>query len=615
MSKISKFIKLDRDVLLEYIYNDGNLISEPYNILINSRDKINSYIAYDTTITGNNIDNQLFIIDYIDNKWDKVDVDKYSFLQVKNYSDALPIRHDTLRFHLPINWTFGEYLGFHIRVYAFNLLNNKEYNLSNFYFDMSDVNQQELLKFSTPALLFQEKMWGKYIELQVPALSEISSQLINNRPAPNSINFNLTDGNGLNMTSPIFVEFNFINDITSQRQYLLHSPVVATLPQTPEFEKLGLKIEASDKGDFYEIYGTYNNTIGEFNKFIDDSYVNGNRYYVEYHITMFEQNIRGKTMTVSVQDNFNDVIEYRPIIKYSTTTAIIDVEMRLIDSVDNSYILRTASYGMLQDEVSKYSLNMMKINLDNAYKPKIYNIKSNINPELVGVSNSFGIIPVNNSVKSPKISRVNPEIMTEQNIPTEKVNVYYPVFIEKYNIMAKSESSILNEKKFEGFGRIKILLYPFDNIIGFTIAEGDVNSPSYLDLSSFTELRFVIKNDDNTLSFDPYDESDQLDLVNGFIVFKLGESRFKEIKKIHKSGINAFYITGKNQSTTSLIYTGLFDIYDTNNNINELNELITEEIVEEKPALKVTTRQVSAVESIRATTSDKMNSLISKLKK
>ena len=118
--------------------------------------------------------------------------------------------------------------------------------------------------------------------------------------------------------------------------------------------------------NFFEIYGVYNDTIAGFSQFIDESFNIGHRYYVQYNITMYEQNIRGKTTTVTVHEGFNETIEYRPIIKYSTTTAIIDVEMRLIDAVDDSYIIRRASYGMLQDEVSKYSLNLTKINLSNA---------------------------------------------------------------------------------------------------------------------------------------------------------------------------------------------------------------------------------------------------------
>jgi hypothetical protein len=46
-------------------------------------------------------------------------------------------------------------------------------------------------------------------------------------------------------------------------------------------------------------------------------------------ITVYEQNIRGKTTTITVS-NFNEIIDFRPIIKTSTTTAIIDIEMSVI---------------------------------------------------------------------------------------------------------------------------------------------------------------------------------------------------------------------------------------------------------------------------------------------
>jgi hypothetical protein len=588
MAKVSKFIKLDKDVLLEYIYNDGNLVSEAYNILVNSKDRKRSYMAFDTSSTGNNQANQLFLIDPIEGKWGKVNTNYYTFLQVKNYSAPSPTRHDTLKFHIPVNWTFGEYLGFYVRVYTFDSLNNTQFELSNFYFDMSDVSKQNLLNFSTPALLFHEKLWGKNIQIEIPAVSEISSQLTNNRPTDNSINFNLTGGNGLSLNAPIFVDFHFIKNIqtiNSVTNYLLEPAVTTTIPQTPDFERLGLKIENSTNGDFFEIYGTYNGTIAEFKRFIDDSITLGNRYYVQYNITTYEQNIRGKTTTITMMDNFNESIEYRPIIKYSTTTAIIDVEMRLIDSVDDSTIIRRASYGMLQDEVSKYSLSLMKINLDDANKPKIYNIKSAINPDLVGVANSFGIIPINNNPKSPPKPRVNLDILanpnnntstlSDSNVIVEQIRVPFPVLVDRFNIMAKSDSAVMDTKTFFGFGKIQILLYPFDNVVSFSIASGTPEQPRYLDMSGYNEIKLTIKSDNNSISFSPYIESGQIDLVNGSIAFKINESKFSEIKRIYNNGVNVFYITGTNVSTTSVIYTGLFKLYDDKNNVDQLNQQVS----------------------------------------
>jgi hypothetical protein len=446
------------------------------------------------------------------------------------------------------------------------------------------------MNFTSPPLLFQEKLWGKNITIEIPALSEISAQLEDNRPKENSINANLTSGAGLSLTTPIFIDFHFINNIQTINgvtTYLTDPKITTTITQTPEFEKLGLVIENSINGDFFEIYGTYNDTIGGFKKFIDDSVVQDHRYYVQYNITMYEQNIRGKTTTVTVTDSFNETIEYRPIIKYSTTTAIIDVEMRLIDAVDDSYIIRRASYGMLQDEVSKYSLRLMKINLKNANKPKIYNIKNAINPSMVGVANSMGVITVNNKINTPQ----TPPPATAggllsgfggdgtngntngngNNVIVETVNVPFPVLIDRFNIIGKSENATFDSKSFFGLGKIQILLYPYDNIVKFSIATGTNEKPEYFNLTGFSEIKLAIRDDKNQISFPLFVESGDIDLAIGQISFKVTQNKFQEIKRIYTSGINVFYIIGTNQSTTSVIYTGLFKIYDDKSNVNELN--------------------------------------------
>lgn len=573
MSKLSKFIKLEKNILLEYIYNDSNLISEPYNIVVNSKYKSNSYIAADSSITNNTQNNQLFKIDTISSRYGKLDTDNYSFLQIKNYSSGNPIQHDTVKVHIPISYLFGEHLGFYMRVYAYDSLNSVTYDLSNFYFDMTDNNQTNLLNFTSPPLLFQEKLWGKNISFDIPSLNYISSQLTNRLPKEDSINYNLTDGNGLSTTSPIFIDFHFIDNIqtiNTVQTYLLGSNLTTTIPQTPEYEKLGLVIEHSKNGDFFEIYGTYNDTISGFKKFIDDSVSIGRDYYAQYNITLYEQNIRGKTLTVTITDGFNETIEYRPIIKYSTTTAIIDVEMRLIDNVDNSYILRRASYGILQDELSKYSLNMMKLNVSNVSKPKIYNLKNSVSSSLIGgLSNTGGSLVINNN---QNVNNNNNNISSQNGVVIETVKVPYYVLVDRFNIMAKSENALIDTKTFFGFGKIQILLYPFDNIIKFSIANGISSKPEYFNMTGISEIKLVMKNDKNQFEFPLFTESGDIDLTIGQIVFKLPLNRFNDVKKIYDSGVNLFYIVGTSQSTTSVIYTGLFKIYDNTTNVKALND-------------------------------------------
>ena len=585
MAKISKYVNLDKNVLLEYIYNDGNLISESYNILINSKTRKKSYIAAETSGSGNVEANQLFQVDPVQLRYGKVNPDFYSFLQLKNYPTPEPIRHDTLKIHLPINWTFGEYLGFYIRVYTVGTDGRETYELSNFYFDMTDISQQYLMNFTSPPLLFKEKLWGKNISIDIPAPSQISSQRFQGRPTQDSINANLTGGNGLSLTSPVFIDFHFIRGIQTVNgvtTYLLQAPVQISTPQTPEFERLGLRIENSQNGDFFEIFGTYNGTIAEFNQFINESRTLGRRYYVQYNLTVYEQNIRGKTSTFTVMDNFNEKIEYRPIIKYSTTTAVIDVEMRLIDAVDDSSIIRRASYGMLQDEVSKYSLKLMKINLANASKPKIYNIKNAINPDLVGVANSMGMIPVSSTPNKKRRSII------ETREVVKKVEVPFPVLIDRFNVVSKSDSVKTGADNYFGFGKMEIVLYPFDNIIGFTIAKNIDGQPNYFDLTKFSEVMFVIKSDDKEVSFPVYKESGDVDLESGIIAFKITQGKYGDIKKIYKQ-VNTFYIIGKNGTTSSVIYTGLFKTYDDVKNVSDLNETSGDaEIIADETADRLT---------------------------
>jgi hypothetical protein len=246
--------------------------------------------------------------------------------------------------------------------------------------------------------------------------------------------------------------------------------------------------------------------------------------------------------------------------------------MRLIDAVDDSYILRRSSYGMLQDEVAKYSLRMMKINLSNASKPKIYNIKASIDPSLVGFSNSMGRItkPISQTRAVSGIIAVGSGNVSGSNVTVQTIKVPFPVLTEKFNIIGKSDNAIVDKTTFFGLGKITIIIYPFDNVIKFVLADGEPTKPNYLNMTGLGEIKLVFKNTTDIIEIPLYSET-EINLAIGQIAFKITESKISTLRKIEKSGINIFYITSSNQGLSTAIYTGLYKLYDSITNVVQLN--------------------------------------------
>jgi hypothetical protein len=255
----SRYVQINPNILLEYIYDDNNLVGEPYNILINSQLNSRCFISTDQLVppirgyvqTNNEIYNQLFLISQ-DNYARLPHIgtnklsDDYPFLQIKNFPTSIPIRYDKIRIHLPMQYVFEPGKGFFLRVYTLDRSENNVVELSNYHFDISDIQQQYKLEFASNPLFFNENRWGKYLELQIPSVTKVSDQVRNGTPIPNSINFNLTDGLGLSRTSPIFIDFKEIlsvNLVNTIKFIQTSTRTTVVIPQTPDFENLGVKIE------------------------------------------------------------------------------------------------------------------------------------------------------------------------------------------------------------------------------------------------------------------------------------------------------------------------------------------------------------------------------------
>jgi hypothetical protein len=578
----TKFVRIDPNILLEYIYDDGNLISEPYSIVFNTNTEVysflsslsetNNYLAQKTIIeNGSTVSklftNQLVKLDTVQGQWGKLDLNTYTFIQKRDYGISIPIRYDKIRVWLPTNYIFDNYKGFHLRVFSLDFDNTKFVDLSNYFFNISDVNQGDEMQYANPPLYQSEMNWGKYIEIQFPSVTKVSDQRRLNVTRENTINFNLTEGKGLSKTAPVFLDFFFIEsvqNVNSNTYFKLVSKRSFSFPQTPEFEKFGVVVELSTQGEFFLIYPIFNGSIGEFNQFIEESYVFGNRYYLDYTIDIYEKNIKTKSQRIIVTEDFIQEIEFRPIFKYTTTTAIIEVTCKLIDAVDNSEVVRKASYGLLQDEVSDYSKYLSKINLTKAEKVNVYKIKGIATPNL-DINNS-------NSIKSSlKINQIS-----------------FTVYTKIYQLVLSNTNANFENSIWLGNRQSQIVLFPFDNIIQFKIIQPDAQiAYSYPDLTQYDNLQLTIRNDKKNLVFDLFKDVEN-NLEGGEASFKILEDKYSDIKKIYASGFNAFYINGMIGGNKMIIYTGQFIVWDYQDNITSLETKFIN--ILNKPTIKVTNK-------------------------
>lgn len=564
--KNSKYVQLDPNALMEYIYDDSNLVSENYVVTLNRNNDLRSFSAQNTEGGTNKYENQYVTLDPVNNRTGIRDEEEYNFLQNKDYSQTLPIRYDKIRIYFPPSYNFADNAGCYIRIYVMDFNNQNTVNLVQYYFDKQDQERfNRELNISQTVNSLNGKDWGKYIEIQFPSPYILSQQRVNTIPTPSSINSNLTEGVGISTTSPIMVEFGFINQKTTINEvttFLFSVPFETSVPLTPEFENLGLRIENSEDGDWFEIFGTVNSDINEFNQWINQSRNLGKNYYVEYEITLFEENIRGNSMTIRKETDFNEPIEYRPIIKFSTTTAIIDVLMKVVDRGSNAIITRRASYGMLSDELSKYSRSVVRIATGNQNIPKIYNLRN-------GGSIFDAFSGLNKRNFNSGLNDLFNDGLTGN---TEVIRVPYPVIVNVNNIVAKSDSELLNGQEWRGFGKLKLVIDPFDNILKFNIARNIEDTVEYLNMLDLGEINLYFKNFDTEVRTNLYRQSDDIDLERGTVLFKLRKESVNKVRRIFQSGINMFYITSTNSDTneTNVVYEGTFIMSDSVQYVNDL---------------------------------------------
>ena len=557
MSTAVKYVKVHPDVLVEWTYDSDHLSDQDYTIVVDSLNSKRSFaLSYDNSVPNKERDpnwdaRQLFQLDAVANRWGVADPKKRSFIQYEDHVAPAYARFDRVRLYFPINYTFQGKVGIYFGVNAYDTANEKLYGLSNYFIDVSSTAQTADIKFLSPPFPFQERLWGKCIELIVPSVYEQSRERSNYplRPTPGTINYNLTgglSGNGLSQTSPIFVDFRFIDkreSVLGLPVYTLEPMLLASFPQVPEYATLGVAIEKAADGDYFEIFGTYNGNTVEFDTFMDSLSDTGQRNYILFNVLVFEENILQDTITFRMAKEFNRKISFCPVLKYTNTTASIKVSMNIIDEVDNSTEVRTAEIGLLQNDVAKYGRKKLSINVKKALKPKVY----------VAKADQF----ILSSTSIPNINRRAQGQRTDTVIKLQP----YPMLINQQNIVTSDITAKRNGEVYFGQGQLSITLHPFDNIIKLNVAT-EITATSYrpfsVDLSE-TKVHLSFRTSGKHLDIPLYTESAELDVVNGIYLFQVKEADIQLLYSMYAES-DDFYIAAAARASTTVIYNGKYKL-------------------------------------------------------
>lgn len=547
----SRFIQVHPDAIIEWIWDDSFFFEDDYSIIKDSLNGVSSFAFSKTAVevgNYNKIPKQLYLIDKLINKYGVADPDVKTFLQESKYVNNQPSRFDKIKVWFPLHYSFPDNSGFFLKTSGLNYENGEAFNFSNFFLDVTDSSDLAKVVNESKPFRMNEKLWGKSVTIYVPSLYSESRLRTNNAPTLGTINYNLTSGVlGLSQTSPIFIDFRFIQSksvILGETTYLLTPPLITSLPQAPEYNNLAVQIVAADDGDYFKINGIYNGSIGEFELFMESLSQAGKNSYILYSITKYEENLPQSVTEIYVYKDFTVGVEdYRPVFKFANTTASIRVDMKLISAVDSSTTTKSAEIVLTGNEVAKYGKRITSINVSGAIKPKLYNSK----PDQL--------------VMAPK-ELLNSHLQRKNNnTQTEIKYVPYPVLSTIHNVVAQDTTVTNTVAKYLGKGELNLLLTPFDNVIKIKIAQKvrENSFDPYVIPSSNSITQLVFKSATTELRIPLYLETNEVDLRQGVVIFKISSSDQPQLKKIFQTN-KTFYVTLTTNGIETSIYDGVFSL-------------------------------------------------------
>ena len=145
----------------------------------------------------------------------------------------------------------------------------------------------------------------------------------------------------------------------------------------------------------------------------------------EQYIINAGQNVdeNGDTILEINEEELDGIMYFRPVLRYSSLNATftIDVNMNIINTLDNTTIIKKSSLSVSEEDAKKYGKRMNRIYLGEIPSQiNVYNKKPDIDTDSVRLTNSSSNVKIENHQHSVIgfIECANVGVSIEQ-VPTE----------------------------------------------------------------------------------------------------------------------------------------------------------------------------------------------------
>ena len=438
MADSTKYFQLTPEILVEYNYNDINSVNDQSKkVTIDLGDDEfkamvvqNGFCSTSTFLLPQ--DKEHFVLPI--NKSESRFIQYYNGrrdLTSAGYSDfhstlvsqssgnddkSDDILIDTFKLHFTSKNYFGDYDGFIISVTVYDKIKNKV-GLLSYY-----IKRTDNIKLNDNPVLINQKLYTTYLEFTIPSVSALihSVELREELPGEDNLVRKLFSHQIMDNT-PIIMNIYGVKSTYKDNNYEYYNTEKISsifIPIVDKSNHIEVKVEKATDGDYFVIHPVVDNNRVSFSDYIYNlSDGHPEQYIVFYELKVVEYPVAntrsiektthreqyiinaGQNDNENSDINIDSIMYFRPVLRYSglNATFTIDVNMNIINTLDNTTIIKKSSLDVSGEDAKKYGKRMTRIYLGEIpTQINVYNKKPDIYTDGVKITNSSSNVKIEN---------------------------------------------------------------------------------------------------------------------------------------------------------------------------------------------------------------------------